>query len=65
MSKFLNDEKAQLDSMSDSEAVAYWNILQFPSIGGDEKTSRHISLMSQILNRRGIPHQVGRRTVAA
>jgi hypothetical protein len=66
MSALLNEEKQALGTMSDTEIVAYWNILQFPTINVDPegKRERHIALVSEILVGRGIAHEVGKRTVA-
>ena len=60
------NEAAALDALTDREAVAYWNILQFPVLViSDGKPERHRPIMDAILTRRGIPHQPGKRTVLA
>lgn len=60
-------EREQLDTMSDRQAVAYWNILQFAMRGlviGDEgKNDRHIAIMDGILTERGIEHAFGALTM--
>jgi hypothetical protein len=66
MSQLLTREKAAFAGMTDREAVAYWNILQFPCITDDpDRQARHIALMSETLKARGIAHEVGKRTEVA
>jgi hypothetical protein len=67
MSVSLVHEKLELGTMNDREIVAYWNILQFPTLNVDpeRKRERHIALVSEILVGRGIPHEFGKRTVLA
>lgn len=59
-------ERDQLATLSDHQAVAYWNILQFGMrglvIGDPGKSERHIGIMDGILTERGIPHEVGALT---
>jgi hypothetical protein len=61
------NEKAQLATMTSREAVAYWNVLQFGDrmlrVGDDGgKHERHMNLMDELLNERGVPHTRGKRT---
>lgn len=62
-------ETDQLSTMSDHQAVAYWNILQFGMrglvIGDPGKSERHIGIMDGILAERGIAHEVGALTKVA
>lgn len=57
-------EQAILDTMTDRELVAYWNILQFPVVvvGDDGKNERHLGMVSALLTERAIPHERGHRT---
>lgn len=58
------NEREELNALSDTELVAYWNILQTPGIKVDDgKTERHISIVSGLLTERNIPHEKGKRTV--
>jgi len=55
--------RENLNQMSDREAVAYWNILQFEArmIAGTQECAdrrdRHESAIDSILNERGIAHE--------
>ena len=57
-------EKQQLAEMKDAELVAYWNILNAPTINVDPdgKIERHKPIVSQLLTERNIPHEEGKRT---
>lgn len=63
-------EAQQLATMTDQEAAAYWNVLQFSArmmtVGDDGgKQERHVAIMDAILTERGIAHEVGALTKAA
>jgi hypothetical protein len=55
----LTPEASELRTMIDQEAIAYWNILQFPTlnIDPDGKVERHTSIMDGILTERGLAHE--------
>lgn len=56
----------ELDKMTNKELVAYWNILQFNGrciqVGDTDKNVRHTQLVDELLTKRSIPHQMGKRT---
>lgn len=58
----------KLATMTDHEAVAYWNILQFAgkglTIGDPGKEARHGAIMDGVLTERGIAHEAGALTKA-
>lgn len=57
--------RESLDSMTDTELVAYWNIMQFPGLKvGANRDALHIPVVSDLLTERGIAHERGARTVA-
>lgn len=64
----VKDAKA-LAVMTDNEAVAYWNILQFAgkglTVGDPGKEKRHGAIMDGILTAREIAHEAGKRTTVA
>ncbi len=49
-------EKQQLNTMTDRELVAYWNVMQFPGLVIGDKTERHLPIVSDLLTQRGIAH---------
>ncbi len=57
-------EREQLDAMSNTELVAYWNTMQAPGlkIDPDGKDERHIPIVNALLTERNIPHEKGKRT---
>lgn len=56
---------AQLDTMSDRELVAYWNIMQFPGLVVGSRNAEHLPIVDGLLSERGIAHERGSRTAAA
>jgi len=52
----------EIESMTDNELVAFWNILQFPSLVSDPEPDKEL-LVSHELSSRDIPHEKNRRTV--
>lgn len=63
----MKDERTQLNEMTDHELASYWNILQFPCLRvGTQATNKHdnhVTIVDSLLNERGIPHEVGKRTI--
>ena len=58
-------DRDQLNTMSDRELAAYWNIMQFPGLEIGGTYAAHRPIVSALLTERGIPHQAGSRTVLA
>lgn len=60
---------AELRTMTDREAVAYWNVLQMDErmlrVGDDGGHELHAELMDIILDERGIAHERGALTRSA
>jgi hypothetical protein len=57
-------DQDQVESMTDRELVAFWNILQFSARFGNRDIYKE-TLVSMTLNERGIPHEIGKRTKVA
>jgi hypothetical protein len=60
MSKMISE----LNRMSNREVVAAWNVMQALRRTLNGGAHENESLVSAELSQRGIPHQVGKRTVA-
>lgn len=54
----------ELKTMTDTQLVAAWNVMQALRRTLNGGAHENESLVSAELSQRGIPHQVGKRTVA-
>lgn len=56
-------ERVELDTLTDREMVAYWNVLTMSAkcIGGSgDKNARHADMLRDLLSARGIPFEDGK-----
>jgi phosphopentomutase len=54
-------DREQVESMTDRQLVAFWNVLQFDARFGHRDIYKE-TLVSVTLSERGIPHEVGKLT---
>jgi hypothetical protein len=57
-------DREQIESMTDRELVAFWNVLQFNARLGNRDIYKE-TFVSMTLNEREIPHEIGKRTKVA
>jgi hypothetical protein len=57
-------DQDQVESMTDRELVAFWNVLQFNARFGNRDIYKE-TLVSMTLSEREIPHEIGKRTKVA
>ena len=57
-------DREQVESMTDRQLVAFWNVLQFDARFGHRDIYKE-TLVSMTLSEREIPHEIGKRTKVA